>query len=103
MLHTPSPHLRSKDVRSTSLHKKAFMSNIWKEIERLGQSLWYDNLSRAVISDGTIARMIGELGLRGITSNPSIFEKSISTGDEYDADIEQAVRDGLTTSEIYER
>jgi transaldolase len=79
------------------------MSNIWKEVERLGQSLWYDNLSRAVISDGTIARMIGELGLRGITSNPSIFEKSISNGDEYDDSIEQAVRDGLTTGEIYER
>jgi transaldolase len=79
------------------------MTNPWKEVERLGQSLWYDNLSRAFISGGKIAGMIEELGLRGITSNPSIFEKSISTGDEYDADIEKAIHDGLTTSEIYER
>ncbi len=79
------------------------MQNPWKEVERLGQSLWYDNLSREFISGGKITRMIEELGLRGITSNPSIFEKSISGSDEYDADIEQAIHDGLTTSEIYER
>jgi transaldolase len=79
------------------------MTNPWKEVERLGQSLWYDNLSRAFISGGKIAGMINDLGLCGITSNPSIFEKSISGSDEYDADIEKAIHDGLTTSEIYER
>ncbi|SRR5581483_6144019 len=79
------------------------MSNRWKELERHGQSLWYDNLSRNFITNGQIARMIEELGLRGITSNPSIFEKSISTSDEYDEDIEQGIRDGLSTSELYER
>jgi transaldolase len=79
------------------------MPNPWKEIERIGQSLWYDNLSRAFISGGKIASMIEEIGLRGITSNPSIFEKSITGSDEYDADIEKAIHDGLTTSEIYER
>ena len=79
------------------------MSNRWKEVERLGQSLWYDNLSRKFITEGKIAHMIDELGLRGITSNPSIFEKSISKGNEYDEDIEQGIRDGLTTDQIYER
>ena len=79
------------------------MPNRWKEIERYGQSLWYDNLSRSFITEGKIARMIDELGLRGITSNPSIFEKSISKGAVYDEDIEQGVRDGLSTNEIYER
>jgi transaldolase len=79
------------------------MPNTWKEVERLGQSLWYDNLSRTFISGGKIASMIEEIGLRGITSNPSIFEKSITGSDEYDADIETAIHDGLTTSEIYER
>ena len=77
--------------------------NPWKEVERLGQSLWYDNLSRNFITNGKIAGMVDELGLRGITSNPSIFEKSISGGDEYDDDIEQCIREGISTSEIYER
>ncbi len=79
------------------------MSNPWKELERYGQSLWYDNLSRNFITGGKIASMIDELGLRGITSNPSIFEKSISASDEYDDDIEQGIRDGRTTAQIYER
>src|SRR5665213_2768697 len=79
------------------------MSNSWKELEQYGQSLWYDNLSRNFITNGKIAGMIDELGLAGITSNPSIFEKSISSSTEYDEDIEQGVRDGLTTGVIYER
>jgi transaldolase len=79
------------------------MAKIWKEIEQHGQSLWYDNLSRSFIAGGKLQRMIDELGLRGITSNPSIFEKSISGGDEYDDDIQQGVREGLTTDELYDR
>ena len=80
------------------------MSNdSWKQVEQFGQSLWYDNLSRSFISGGKIRGMIDELGLRGITSNPSIFEKSISGSDEYDADIERSIRDGLSTDAIYER
>ncbi len=79
------------------------MANRWLEVEQYGQSLWYDNLSRGFIAGGKLQSMIKELGLRGITSNPSIFEKSISTGKEYDADIQAAIRQGLTTDEIYER
>lgn len=47
--------------------------------------------------------MIADVGLRGITSNPSIFEKSISNGREYDADIQSAIRGGRTTNEIYDQ
>jgi transaldolase len=79
------------------------MSISWKQVEQFGQSLWYDNLGRSFITGGKIHDMIGELGLRGITSNPSIFEKSISGSDEYDEDIERSIRDGLSTYEIYER
>jgi transaldolase len=75
----------------------------WKEIEKYGQSLWYDNLSRGFVHGGGLAAMIENVGLRGITSNPSIFEKSISTGREYDGDIQSAIRNGLTTTEIYDQ
>jgi len=77
--------------------------NTWKQLEQYGQSLWYDNLSRSFISGGKIARMIDELGLKGITSNPSIFEKSITSSDEYDEDIQSCVREGMATNELYDR
>ena len=76
--------------------------NRWKEIEKFGQSLWYDNLSRGFVHGGGLERMIEDLGLRGITSNPSIFEKSISNGREYDSDIQAAIREGKTTNDIYD-
>jgi transaldolase len=79
------------------------MSNPWKQVEQIGQSLWYDNLSREFIQNGKIVSMIEELGLRGITSNPSIFEKSITGSAIYDEDIEACVREGLSTDELYER
>src|ERR1051325_3880405 len=77
--------------------------NNWKKVSELGQSLWYDNIGRSFLSDGGLAEMIDELGLKGVTSNPSIFEKSISTGKEYDDDIRALIDAGKTTHEIYEK
>lgn len=68
-----------------------------------GQSYWLDNLTRGKIADGELERRVSEEGLRGITSNPAIFQKAISQGQEYDSDIERLAREGLSTSEIYER
>ncbi|MDP4200446.1 MAG: transaldolase [Bacteroidota bacterium] len=79
------------------------MPNRWKQVEQIGQSLWYDNLSREFIQNGTIARMIEDVGLRGITSNPTIFEKAISSSEIYDDDIQSCIREGLSTDAIYER
>ena len=45
------------------------------EIKAYGQSIWLDNLSRTLIQDGELARLIKEDGISGITSNPSIFKK----------------------------
>ena len=78
------------------------MANRWHDIEQYGQSLWYDNMARKFIASGALQKMIGELGLKGITSNPAIFEKSISTGTEYDSDIQKFIREGKSTSEIYD-
>lgn len=52
-----------------------------------GQSVWYDNIYRAMIHSGELAQMIREDGLRGITSNPSIFEKAITSSSDYDSAI----------------
>ena len=79
------------------------MANRWLDVEKLGQSLWYDNLGRSFIASDKLPGMIRDLGLRGITSNPAIFERSISEGREYDADIERCVREGMSTTAIYDR
>jgi len=50
----------------------------------LGQSIWYDNIQRAMLTSGELQRMIREEGLRGLTSNPTIFEKAITGSHDYD-------------------
>ena len=58
---------------------------LFKEIQELGQSIWYDNISRELLQNGHIEALIKAGEIKGITSNPSIFEKAIATGDVYDA------------------
>jgi transaldolase len=65
------------------------MNNIQK-IAELGQSIWYDNISRGVIMKGELAKMVEE-GLRGVTSNPTIFDKAISGSNDYDDQLRDLV------------
>ncbi len=67
-----------------------------------GQSYWLDNLTRGMLRNGALARRVREAGLRGVTSNPAIFDRAISGGEEYDEQIEELVRAGLPVEEIYE-
>ena len=50
----------------------------------LGQSIWYDHIHRAMLNSGELARLVADDDLRGVTSNPTIFEKAITGGDDYD-------------------
>ncbi|MFC1590556.1 transaldolase [Candidatus Omnitrophota bacterium] len=73
-------------------------------IERLnafGQSAWLDNISRSMIDTGRLKGMIGA-GLRGLTSNPSIFDKSISASADYDESIRELKNADRSTFEIYD-
>lgn len=72
------------------------------QLHSFGQSFWYDNMRRAYLEDGTIQALIDEDGLRGITSNPSIFQKAIGGSDDYDEAIKQLVAEGADTNTIYE-
>lgn len=72
------------------------------EIEALGQSIWMDNLTRNLIQSGELKQLLETRGLRGITSNPAIFEKAIAGNAVYDADIEAGIRAGKSVLEIYE-
>lgn len=73
-----------------------------RALARFGQSPWLDFIDRNLIESGELERMIAEWGLRGITSNPAIFEKAIAHTDGYDADIARLKRRGHDVTSIYE-
>ena len=72
------------------------------EIKDFGQSIWMDNLSRDIIESGDLKQMMETQGIRGITSNPAIFEKAIAGNAIYDADINAGRAAGKSVMEIYE-
>ncbi len=74
-----------------------------QSLARLGQSCWLDYIHRKMIRSGELRRMIHEEGLRGVTSNPTIFEKAISGSSDYDDDIARFIRQGLSAGDVYER
>jgi transaldolase len=78
------------------------MSNPLVELHAFGQSFWYDNIRRKFLHDGSLQRMIDEDGLRGMTSNPSIFQKAIAGSEDYDEQMQALVSQGEDTTGIYE-
>lgn len=78
------------------------MSNPLLELKIFGQSAWYDNIDRTQLQSGEYQRILTENGIVGVTSNPTIFGKSISTGHAYDEQITQLLNEGKDTSAVYE-
>jgi transaldolase / glucose-6-phosphate isomerase len=70
------------------------MANPLRMLNEFGQSVWLDFVSRDLLKSGGLAKLIAEDGLRGVTSNPSIFEKAIGHGDDYDSLIAEAEATG---------
>jgi transaldolase len=77
-------------------------NNPLKQLGTLGQSIWLDYIRRDLIAGGGLRRLVEEDGLRGMTSNPSIFEKAIADSHDYDDDIRAMALNGKGTKEIYE-
>src|SRR6516165_4247037 len=74
-----------------------------KELEKHGQAVWLDFLARGFIAKGDLKRLIEPDGVKGVTSNPSIFEKAIAASDEYDASIGNALKRGdKSVAELFE-
>jgi len=71
------------------------------ELEKLGQSVWFDFIRRSLITSGKLQALIDK-GVRGITSNPAIFEKAIAGSSDYDAAIKELIKTDLSIAEIYE-
>ncbi|MBP0001823.1 MAG: transaldolase [Cyanobacteria bacterium SID2] len=72
------------------------------ELQKYGQSIWIDNLSRDSIVSGELKNLIAERAVRGVTSNPAIFEKAIAGNQIYDEDILAGVKAEKSVLEIYE-
>jgi transaldolase / glucose-6-phosphate isomerase len=82
--------------------KKASKETSLHEAHALGQSIWYDNMRRSLLTSGGLAKLIAQ-GVRGMTSNPTIFEKAIVSSGDYEDALRKLVADGRTTIEIYEQ
>lgn len=71
------------------------------ELAELGQAIWLDYIQRRFLASGEMQKLIN-LGVRGMTSNPSIFEKAIAGSSDYDTDLAKLISSGLGVEEIYE-
>jgi transaldolase/glucose-6-phosphate isomerase len=72
-----------------------------QELARQGQAIWLDYIRRSFITSGELKALI-DIGLRGLTSNPTIFEKAIAGSTDYDEDLHRMVDEGKSVEEIYE-
>ncbi|MGH9764798.1 MAG: transaldolase family protein, partial [Blastocatellia bacterium] len=72
------------------------------EVAKLGQSIWYDNIRRSLITSGDLKKKIEEDDLRGVTSNPAIFEKAIGGSSDYDDQLTEMALQNKTADEIYQ-
>jgi transaldolase/glucose-6-phosphate isomerase len=80
------------------------MTNHLRELEGQRQAVWLDFLDRPLLTTGALEKLINEDGLKGLTSNPTIFEKAIGEGDAYDASLRSLMKSGGGSAEaLYER
>ena len=78
------------------------MTNPLLQLKDQGQSVWYDNIDRSQLTSGQFKRMLNDDGIVGVTANPTIFEKSISSGHAYDDQMNQLISSGKNTNDIYD-
>jgi transaldolase len=71
------------------------------ELAKQGQAVWLDYIQRSMISSGRLKELVDQ-GVRGVTSNPSIFEKAIAGSNDYDESLKELVQQGKSVDEIYE-
>jgi len=76
--------------------------NPLRDLEKQGQSIWLDFITRQFVADGHMQKLIDHDGLKGVTSNPTIFQKAFSAGKEYDAPISHLQAQGLSAERIFE-
>ncbi|MGH0037465.1 MAG: bifunctional transaldolase/phosoglucose isomerase [Myxococcota bacterium] len=79
------------------------MTNPLLEVHGFGQSIWYDDLSRDLVTSGRLRTMVERDGLRGVTSNPAIFKNALASAHDYDDDLRAALASGGDALALFER
>src|SRR6266566_9380439 len=90
-------------MQPTGILDTAKATNPLKDLLKFGQSVWLDYIRRDLITGGELKRLIDEDGLRGMTSNPAIFEKAIADSSLYDDILTSAASQKLDTTSRYEQ
>lgn len=80
------------------------MINPIRELEKYGQSIWLDNISRGMLNRNELQKLVDDIGLKGVTSNPTIFQKAIASGEDYDAQLKSLLMENPSQSpyELFE-
>ena len=81
--------------------ERQVMRSAIEKLREIGQSVWYDNVSRGMIESGELQSII-DIGVTGLTSNPTIFHKAIAESSDYDASLTTLVRAGKSPAEVFE-
>jgi transaldolase len=71
------------------------------KLHDLGQSLWLDNITRDLLTSGTLRRYVEELSVTGLTSNPTIFDHAIKNSTAYDEAIRQKLEEGKSGEQLF--
>ena len=72
-----------------------------QKLHELGQSVWLDNITRDLLTSGTLKRYIADLSLTGLTSNPTIFDHAINNSSHYDAAIRSKLKEGKSGETLF--
>jgi len=72
-----------------------------QKLHELGQSVWLDNITRDLLTSGTLRRYIDELSLTGLTSNPTIFDQAIKSSSDYDSAIRGKLKEGKLGESLF--
>src|SRR5258706_12944297 len=99
------PTWPSKPSASSRTASQPFLSEgnmkTTRKLHELGQRLWLDNITRGLLTSGTLLRYISEFSVTGLTSNPTIFDKAIGEGGSYDAAIRRKTAEGKSGEALF--
>ena len=88
-------------MRGGSAQFQVYAMKATQQLLNLGQSLWLDNITRELLSSGTLKRYVEEWSVTGLTSNPTIFDHAIKNSTSYDASIHDGMRRGRTAENVF--